>query len=298
MAGEGDPATTRWFLGPGHADHLDAANDHTVRPEQLLRLLTRRLFGYRAAPPPEESPFAPVPDLARSAPTIDNGGLSPDGLTCRLTIRRGVYWDSQRPREVTAHDLVRSTFPQGPDHTGLIHAGAGGVGQLLIQLAQHTGARVLTTVSTAEKAELAKQAGADEVIRYTEVDFAEEGDRLTDDGVDVVYDSVGVDTFDRSLSCLRPRGYLVLFGQSSGAVEPLDPQRLAAGGSLFLTRPTLFDHIATPDELRQRAVELFDALADDSLRVRIDRRLPLAEAAEAHRYIEGRGTRGKVLLLP
>lgn len=107
MAGEGDPATTRWFLGPGHADHLDAANDHTVRPEQLLRLLTRRLFGYRAAQPPEESPFAPVPDLARSAPTMDNGGLSPDGLTCRLTIRRGVFWDSQRPREVTAHDLVR-----------------------------------------------------------------------------------------------------------------------------------------------------------------------------------------------
>lgn len=199
---------------------------------------------------------------------------------------------------MTAHYLTRTTFPLAEGHTALAHAGAGGVGQLLIQLAKLAGARVITTVSTAEKERVARDAGADEVIRYTEVDFAEEVDRLTDDGVDVVYDSVGVDTFDRSLSCLRPRGYLVLFGQSSGAVEPLDPQRLAAGGSLFLTRPTLFDHIATPDELRQRAGELFDALADDSLRVRIDRRLPLAEAAEAHRYIEGRGTRGKVLLLP
>jgi NADPH2:quinone reductase len=199
---------------------------------------------------------------------------------------------------MTAHYLVRSTFPLGPDHTALVHAGAGGVGQLLIQLARRAGARVLTTVSTADKAELAREAGADEVIRYTEVDFAEEVERLTDDGVDVVYDSVGADTFDRSLACLRPRGYLVLFGQSSGAVEPLDPQRLAAGGSLFLTRPTLFDYIATPDELRRRAGELFDALIDGGLRVRIDRRVPLADAAAAHRHIEGRGTRGKVLLVP
>jgi NADPH2:quinone reductase len=199
---------------------------------------------------------------------------------------------------MTAHYLVRSTFRLGPEHTALVHAGAGGVGQLLIQLARRAGARVITTVSTAEKAEIARDAGADEVIRYTEVDFAEEVDRLTDDGVDVVYESVGADTFDRSLSCLRRRGYLVLFGQSSGAVEPFDPQRLAAGGSLFLTRPTLFDYIATPDELRLRAGELFDAVADGSLRVRIDRRMALADAAEAHRYIEGRGTRGKVLLLP
>ncbi|CAN5820061.1 quinone oxidoreductase [soil metagenome] len=200
---------------------------------------------------------------------------------------------------MTAHYLARSTFPLADGHTALIHAGAGGVGQLLIQLAKLAGARVLTTVSTEDKAELARAAGADEVIRYTEVDFAEEVGRLTDDdGVDVVYESVGKDTFDRSLSCLAPRGHLVLYGQSSGAVEPLDPQRLAAGGSLFLTRPTLFDYIATPDDLRWRAGELFELIADDRLRVRIDRELPLADAAEAHRHIEGRGTRGKVLLLP
>jgi NADPH2:quinone reductase len=199
---------------------------------------------------------------------------------------------------MTAHYLVNSTFVLGGDHTALIHAGAGGVGQLLVQLASRTGARVLATVSTAEKAELAAAAGADEVIRYTEVDFAEEVERLTDGGVDVVYESVGRDTFDRSLACLRTRGYLVLFGQSSGPVEPFDPQRLAAGGSLFLTRPTLFDHIATREDLRWRAGELFDAIADGSLTVRIDRELPLADAAEAHGYIEGRGTRGKVLLVP
>ncbi len=199
---------------------------------------------------------------------------------------------------MTAHYLVTSTFALGGEHTALIHAGAGGVGQLLVQLASRAGARVLATVSTAEKAELAAAAGADEVIRYTEVDFAEEVERLTDGGVDVVYESVGRETFDRSLTCLRPRGYLVLYGQSSGAVEPFDPQRLAAGGSLFLTRPTLFHYISTTEELRWRAGELFDAIADGSLTVRIDRELPLADAAEAHRYIEGRGTRGKVLLVP
>ena len=199
---------------------------------------------------------------------------------------------------MTAHYLVTSTFALRPEHTALVHAGAGGVGQLLIQLAKRAGARVLTTVSTADKAELAAAVGADEVIRYTEVDFAEEVERLTEDGVDVVYESVGRETFDRSLSCLRLRGYLVLFGQSSGAVEPFDPQRLAAGGSLFLTRPTLFHHIATTDDLRWRAGEVLDAIADGSLQVRIDRELPLGDAAEAHRHIEGRGTRGKVLLVP
>jgi NADPH:quinone reductase len=199
---------------------------------------------------------------------------------------------------MTAHYLITSTFPLGAEHTALVHAGAGGVGQLLVQLASRAGARVLATVSTAEKAELAAAAGADEVIRYTEVDFAEEVERLTDGGVDVVYESVGKDTFDRSLTCLRTRGYLVLYGQSSGAVEPFDPQRLAAGGSLFLTRPTLFHYIATTEDLRWRAGELFDAIADGSLTVRIDRELPLSDAAEAHRYIEGRGTRGKVLLVP
>ncbi|HSJ45021.1 MAG TPA: quinone oxidoreductase [Euzebyales bacterium] len=199
---------------------------------------------------------------------------------------------------MTAHYLVTSTFPLRAEDTALVHAGAGGVGQFLVQLASRTGARVLATVSTAEKAELAAAAGAHEVIRYTEVDFAEEVERLTDGGVDVVYESVGRETFDRSLTCLRTRGYLVLYGQSSGPVEPFDPQRLAAGGSLFLTRPTLFHYIATTEDLRWRAGELFDAIAEGSLTVRIDRELPLSDAAEAHRYIEGRGTRGKVLLVP
>lgn len=199
---------------------------------------------------------------------------------------------------MTAQYLTTSTYALGAHHTALVHAGAGGVGQLLIQMAKRTGARVLTTVSTEDKARLAAAAGADEVIRYTEVDFAEEVGRLADDGVDVVYDSVGRDTFDRSLSCLRRRGHMVLCGQSSGAVEPFDPQRLATGGSLFLTRPTLNDYVATTEDLRRRAGEVFDAIVAGELDVRIDRELPLDEAPEAHRYIEGRGTRGKVLLVP
>lgn len=199
---------------------------------------------------------------------------------------------------MTAHYLVSSTVPLGPDHTVLVHAGAGGVGHLLIQLATDAGARVLATVSTEQKAEIARVAGADQVIRYTAIDFAEEVGRLTDEGVDVVYDSVGRDTFDASLTCLRRRGHLVLYGQSSGAVEPFDPQRLAAGGSLYLTRPTLFDYIADTAELRWRAGDLFDRIAAGTLTVRIDRTLPLADAAEAHRHIERRRTRGKVLLQP
>lgn len=199
---------------------------------------------------------------------------------------------------MTAQYLVNSTFPLGEGHTALIHAGAGGVGQLLIQLAKHAGARVVSTVSTEEKEQLARQAGADHVIRYTEVDFADVVADMVPDGVDVVYESVGRDTFDRSLSCLRPRGYLVLFGQSSGAVEPFDPQRLAAGGSLFLTRPTLGHYIATREELLARSGALFDLIARGRLEVRIDRRFPLGEAAAAHRYMEQRQTRGKVLLVP
>jgi NADPH2:quinone reductase len=199
---------------------------------------------------------------------------------------------------MTAHYLVNSTFPLAPGHTALIHAGAGGVGQLLIQLAKHAGTRVLTTVSTEEKEQLARQAGADHVIRYTDVDFAAEVERLAPDGVDVVYESVGRDTFDRSLGCLRPRGYLVLYGQSSGAVEPLDPQRLMTGGSLFLTRPTLGHYTATRAELLARSGALFDLIGEGRLQVRIDRRFPLGDAAAAHRYMEQRRTRGKVLLMP
>ena len=199
---------------------------------------------------------------------------------------------------MTAHYLVHSTFSLAPGHAALVHAGAGGVGQLLIQLSKQAGARVLTTVSTAEKEELARAAGADDVIRYTDVDFAEEVRRLVPEGLEVVYESVGKETFDQSLTCLRPRGYLVLYGQSSGPVPPVDPQRLASAGSVFLTRPRLVDHVATRDELRWRSGELFDLVARGELEVRIDRRFPLAEAAAAHTYMEQRRTRGKVLLVP
>ncbi|MFO8076926.1 MAG: quinone oxidoreductase family protein [Actinomycetota bacterium] len=200
---------------------------------------------------------------------------------------------------LTAHYLTASTFPLAPGHVALVHAGAGGVGLLLTQLAVARGARVLATVSTAAKAEIARAAGAGEVIRYDEADVAEEVARLTEGrGVDVAYDSVGQATFEASLSCLAPRGMLVLYGQSSGAVAPVDPQRLNQGGSLFLTRPNLAHHIATREELAWRAGELFDAVASGALDVRIGETHPLGDAAEAHRRLEARATTGKVLLLP
>ena len=200
---------------------------------------------------------------------------------------------------MTAHYLVHSTFPLEPGHRVLLHAAAGGVGLLLTQLAKQRGAFVIGTVSTEDKAELARQAGVDVVIRYTEQDFVAETRRLTDGkGVDVVYDSVGKTTFDGSLNCLRPRGYMVLFGQSSGAVPPFDPQILNAKGSLFLTRPTLGHHMATREELLWRTGDLFGAIAAGTLSVRIDRAVPLAEAASAQEALVGRATSGKVLLIP
>ena len=184
-------------------------------------------------------------------------------------------------------------------HTALIHAAAGGTGALLVQMAKLRGARVIGTVGSAEKAALAKEAGADDVIIYTQTDFETEVKELTDGkGVNVVYDSVGKDTFMKSLNCLRPRGYMVLFGQASGRVEPFDPQILNQKGSLYLTRPTLGVYIATRDEFLQRAGDLFNWMANGKLDVRIDKTFPLADAADAHRYLEGRNTKGKVLLLP
>jgi len=198
---------------------------------------------------------------------------------------------------MTAHYLACSTFPLADGHRTLIHAGAGGVGLLLIQIAKRRGAVVYTTVSTEEKAELARQAGADAVIRYDHADFGEEVARLTNgEGLDVVYDSVGRDTFDRSLAALRPRGCMVLFGQSSGSVPPVDPQRLNTGGSLFLTRPSLGHYIATPEELHRRAGELFAWILDGEFEVRIGETHPLEGAGEAHERLTGRKTTGKVLL--
>ncbi len=200
---------------------------------------------------------------------------------------------------MTAHYLVFSTYPLQPGETALIHAAAGGVGLLLVQLAKKAGATVIGTVSTAEKAALATAAGADHIIRYTETDFEAETMRLTDGrGVDVVYDSVGQATFDKSLNVLRNRGYMVLFGQSSGPVPPFDLGELNRKGSLFVTRPSLFHYIAERKDLLWRAGDLFQWLADGSLKLRIDRTLPLAQAAEAHQLLAGRKTAGKVLLQP
>jgi NADPH2:quinone reductase len=200
---------------------------------------------------------------------------------------------------MTAHYLACTTYPLRPGDSCLVHAAAGGVGLLLCQLAKRRGARVIGTVSTAAKEALARAAGADDVIRYTETDFAAELKRLTGGkGVQVIYDSVGKTTFTAGLGCLAPRGMMVLFGQSSGAVEPLDPQVLNKRGSLFLTRPTLAHYVATRAELEQRSGDLFGWLRDGTLTMHIDRRFPLAQAAEAHRALASRGTTGKVLLEP
>ena len=200
---------------------------------------------------------------------------------------------------MTAHYLAVSTFLLQPGHACLVHAAAGGVGLLLTQIAKRRGARVIGTAGTEAKAQLARDAGADEVILYREQDFAAEVARLTDGaGLQVVYDSVGKDTFEKSLDCLAPRGYLALYGQSSGRVPPVDPQTLNAKGSLFLTRPTLGSYALTREELEWRAGEIFGWVADGSLSVHIGGTFPLAEAAEAHRRLEGRETTGKLLLTP
>ena len=200
---------------------------------------------------------------------------------------------------MTAHYLALSTFPLKEGETTLVHAAAGGVGQLLVQIAKMRGARVIGTVSTEEKAVLARAAGADEVILYTQSDFESETRRLTGGkGVDVVYDAVGKTTFQKSLNCLRPRGMMVLYGQSSGPVEPFDPQILQQKGSIFLTRPTLGHYTLSREELVWRAGDCLDWLADGQLKVRIDRTFALEEAAAAHEYLEARATKGKVLLAP
>jgi NADPH2:quinone reductase len=200
---------------------------------------------------------------------------------------------------MTAHYLAHGSYPLGSEDTALIHAGAGGVGLLLIQMAKRLGARVLTTVSTEEKEQLARGAGADEVIRYTEQDFEQDVMAMTEGrGVDVVYDSVGKTTFDKSLNVLRPLGYLVLFGQSSGPVEPIDPGILNVKGSLFLTRPTMAHYIQTREALLARAGDVLGWIGSGELNLRIGDRFALSAAADAHRALQGRKTTGKVVLLP
>jgi NADPH:quinone reductase len=200
---------------------------------------------------------------------------------------------------MTAHYLTHSTYRLKQGDLALVHAAAGGVGLLLIQIAKRLGATVFGTVSTPEKARIAREAGADEAILYTEVDFVTEVKRLTGgNGVHVVYDSVGQSTFDKSLDCLRPRGYLALFGQSSGPVPPLNLGVLAAKGSLFVTRPTLSHYAGTRDEILRRAGDLFNWVQAGELKLRIEKTYPLAQAAEAHRDLESRRTTGKLLLTP
>ena len=200
---------------------------------------------------------------------------------------------------MTAHYLARSTFALKKGDTCLVHAAAGGVGLLLCQIARRAGARVLGTASTPQKAAKARAAGAEEVILYTKEDFVARGRELTNGrGVDVIYDSVGKDTFQRGLDLLVPRGLMVLYGQSSGAVAPFDPQILNAKGSLFLTRPTLVHYVLSREDLLARAGEVLGWVAKGELSLHVGATFPLAEAAEAHRALEGRKTTGKVLLLP
>jgi len=216
----------------------------------------------------------------------------PDGLSSKTA---AAVW----LQGLTAQYLVDSVFPLKKGDRALVHAAAGGVGLLLCQMAKMRGAFVIGTASTPDKRELAKKAGADEMIDYTTQDFAAEARRITNGaGVDVVYDSVGKTTFDKSIDCLRRRGMMALFGQSSGPVPPMDPQLLNRKGSLFLTRPKLGDYVATREELLSRGNELLGWVKSGKLDVRIGAEFPLSQAAEAHRALEARKTTGKVLLVP
>ena len=200
---------------------------------------------------------------------------------------------------MTAHYLSHDTFPLKRGDTALVHAAAGGVGLLLVQMAHHIGARVIGTVSTEEKAKLAREAGADEIILYTQSDFDAETKRLTGGkGVDVVYDSVGKTTFEKGLDVLRPRGMMVLFGGSSGAVPPFDLIALSQKGSLYVTRPTLGHYIASREELEARSKAVFGMIAAGKLKLRIEHVYPLAQAQQSHQDLEGRKTAGKLLLIP
>jgi NADPH2:quinone reductase len=200
---------------------------------------------------------------------------------------------------MTAHYLALTTYPLQESETALLHAAASGVGQILVQIAKMRGVKVIGTVSTEEKASIARSLGADEVINYTQEDFESAVMRITNNrGVDVVYDGVGKTTFLKGLNCLKKRGMMVLYGQSSGPAESIDPQLLNRKGSLYLTRPMLRDYLLTRQEIELRANALFDWIASGALKVAIDRTFPLEEAAAAHQYMEGRKTKGKVLLMP
>jgi len=268
---------TPFTLGMEGAGVVDAVGDDVAEVKKGDRVAYAMISGSYA-----EYAVVPAAKLAPLPPNIDAktaAGLMLQGMT--------------------AHYLTRSTYPLKRGETALVHAAAGGVGLLLVQTAKIAGARVIGTVSTEAKAQLAKEAGADEVILYTQADFLTETKRLTEGrGVEVVYDSVGATTFDKSLDCLRPRGYLVLFGQSSGPVAPVNPGTLVSKGSLFLTRPSLAHYTLTRAELLDRANDLFNWTAAGKLKLRVERDYLLKDAAEAQRQLEARKTTGKVILIP
>ena len=271
------PLPTPFTLGMEGAGVVDAVGDGVTEVKKGDRVAYAMIPGAYA-----EYAIVPAAKLAPLPANIDAktaAGLMLQGMT--------------------AHYLTRSTYPLKRGETALVHAAAGGVGLLLVQTAKITGARVIGTVSTEAKAQLAKETGADEVILYTQADFLAEVKRITDGrGVDVVYDSVGATTFDKSLDCLRPRGYLVLFGQSSGPVTPVNAGTLVSKGSLFLTRPSLAHYTLTRAELLERANDLFNWTATGKLKLRIERAYSLKDAAEAQRELEARQTAGKVILIP
>jgi NADPH2:quinone reductase len=298
--GEPGPGMARVKIQYAGVNFIDAYVRAGLNPGPLPRTLGEEAAGVVEAVGPEVSDVQ-VGD--RVAYAMQSGGYAEYALVKAaflVKIPDGVETKTAAAlmlQGMTAHYLASSTYQLGPSDTALVHAAAGGTGRLLVQVARLRGARVIGTVSTEEKERLAREAGAGDVIRYTEKEFDAETHRLTGGrGVDVVYDSVGKATFERSLLSLRPRGMMVLFGQSSGPVPPLDPQILNRGGSLFLTRPSLGWYIADRTELLRRAGDLFAWMAAGRLAVSIDRIFPLAEAAGAHRYLENRQTRGKVLL--
>jgi NADPH2:quinone reductase len=271
------PLKTPFTLGTEGAGIVDAVGEGVTEVKKGDRVAYAMIPGSYAE-------YAIVP-AARLVPVPENV----DTKTAAAIMLQGM----------TAHYLTHSTYVLKKDETTLVHAAAGGVGLLLIQVAKMLGARVIGTVSTDAKAELSRQAGADEIILYTQTDFLAEVKRLTDGkGVNVVYDSVGATTFEKSLDCLKPRGTLVLFGQSSGPVAPFDPGKLAAKGSLFLTRPSLAHYTLDRSELLQRAEDLFGWIQSGKLKPRIEKAWAMKEAEAAQRQLEGRKTTGKLVLIP
>ena len=271
------PLKTPFTLGMEGAGVVDAIGENVTEVEKGERVAYAMILGSYAE-------YALVP-AAKLVPRPANV----DSQSAAALMLQGM----------TAHYLTHSSYALKDGETALVHAAAGGTGLLLVQIAKMRGARVIGTVSTEAKAQLAKAAGADEVILYTQSDFLTEVKKLTGGkGVHVVYDSVGATTFEKSLDCLRPRGYLVLFGQSSGPVPPLDPGKLAAKGSLFLTRPTLAHYTLDRAELLQRAGDLFGWSASGKLKLRVDKVCSLSQAADAQRLLESRKTTGKIVLVP